>query len=379
MVNEAGFDVGHLGHSRLSEVLLAALPARGWEVEILGLSRPRSAFRLLVGGWPLLRRWDADLQQVRWHLVFGWLTRRAIMRRLAEGPEVDAILLHTQSVSFLLPRQEDVPVVLSADMGTRTFREYGLWRRPTVASRVAQRLTDAMEKRSIERHHATLAWSRWTRKTLPSDDNVVLWHPGIPRRAPSEVPKDPSRFLFVGGRFKDKGGYFLLQVLRPYLEKNEVCLDIVTKDEVDTDAPNVTVHRLDAGPALDQLFDRAGLMLLPSAGEGVPWVILEALRSGTPVMASDVGAIGELIEDDCGWVLDRQDSDAWRRSVDEHLARDEKAQQLVQDRCRARVAEHFDAESNTDLLDSILRTVIDSRDVAVDSGPHAARTSAVDS
>src|SRR3712207_8634750 len=51
-------------------------------------------------------------------------------------------------------------------------------------------------------------------------------------------------------------------------------------------------RKLGPGPELDDLFAQAGLLLLASVGEGVPWVVLEALRVGTPVMASDVGEIG---------------------------------------------------------------------------------------
>ncbi len=361
LVNEAAMGVGHLGHGRVTDVLLEVLPECGWEVETLQLEELGPTGRLATRGWPVLRRWDADLSQVRWHAAYGWTVRRRILQRLATGPEVDAVLVHTHSVAFFLPRRSDVPVVLSIDVGTRALRRYELWRRWTRATSVSQWITDRLEKRAIERHQATLAWTRWTKEGLPTQENVHVWHPGIlPSKAPAG-PGERRRLLFVGGRFEAKGGYFLLDVLAPLLRADRVQLDIVTQDDVTTDLPGVTVRRLSPGPELDDLFARAGLLLLASVGEGVPWVILEAFRVGTPVMASDVGANREAIGGECGWVLPLGDVSAWRSAVVEYLDLDETDRRALSDRCQSRVVEHFDAGVNADRLDVLLRGLLAGR------------------
>jgi glycosyltransferase involved in cell wall biosynthesis len=359
VVNEAGFDDSHLGHRKLNDVLMAGLGMHGWTVEYLEVPRPALVHRAAMMSWPLLRRWDADLQQLRWHVVMGWITRRRLLERLGRGPAVDIVLVHTHSIAFLIPSLDRPRVVLSADTGTRVFRKFELWRRRTRVSSFSEALTEALERRAIRRHDGVLAWSEWSRQSLPTSVGVTVWHPGLSDVAHRPSGKDPRRVLFVGGRFEAKGGHLLLEVLQPFLDSGRVLLDIVTQDEVAPEAPNVTVHRLGPGPELDRLFARAGLFMLPSAGDAVPWVVLEALRMGTPVMGSDVGAIGELIGEGCGWVLPPRDVAAWRAAVETYLSTNGSDASDRAQRCRASWSERFDVDVNAARLDELLRRILD--------------------
>ncbi len=50
--------------------------------------------------------------------------------------------------------------------------------------------------------------------------------------------------------------------------------------------------------------------------EGEPMIVVEALAAGTPVLASDVGGIPELLgHGSAGWLTKAGDVDAWRRSL----------------------------------------------------------------
>jgi glycosyltransferase involved in cell wall biosynthesis len=48
--------------------------------------------------------------------------------------------------------------------------------------------------------------------------------------------------------------------------------------------------------ALKEKIDACDVLLLPSLSEGMPTVILEAMARGLDVIASDVGAVRELVE-----------------------------------------------------------------------------------
>jgi len=63
------------------------------------------------------------------------------------------------------------------------------------------------------------------------------------------------------------------------------------------------------GRELADLFAGADLFVFPTHSEGFPNVILEAMTYGVPIIASDVGAIGEMIgagtDDPAGLLLER--------------------------------------------------------------------------
>lgn len=89
------------------------------------------------------------------------------------------------------------------------------------------------------------------------------------------------------------------------------------------------VGRLDP-EALRERYRRADALILMSEREGMPNVVLESLACGTPVLASRVGGIGELVDDgDAGELTDDRSAEAliraWQRlrerGIDRHAVR----------------------------------------------------------
>lgn len=83
---------------------------------------------------------------------------------------------------------------------------------------------------------------------------------------------------------------------------------------------------------LSAVWGALDLLLLPSANEGLPQAVVEALRGGVPVVASDVGGLAELVEHGKDGLLVPPDDDPGLAAALERLVRG--------DGFRARAARH---------------------------------------
>jgi glycosyltransferase involved in cell wall biosynthesis len=60
------------------------------------------------------------------------------------------------------------------------------------------------------------------------------------------------------------------------------------------------------------LYAESDALVLTSREEGVPLVILEAMASARPLVASKVGAIAEVLDPACGFLVETGKGEAWR-------------------------------------------------------------------
>ncbi|MBC9178595.1 glycosyltransferase [Pseudoroseomonas ludipueritiae] len=124
------------------------------------------------------------------------------------------------------------------------------------------------------------------------------------RRAMAQRPRrqGPLRALFLGRLDEQKGIDRLAQmILRT--QGHSVDWRVVGKAVVGDAAADLAAAGIAPEPAvmhpheLDRLYAWADVVVLPSRFEGVPLTILEAQRMGCTVIATDVGAVAEIIED----------------------------------------------------------------------------------
>jgi len=85
-----------------------------------------------------------------------------------------------------------------------------------------------------------------------------------------------------------------------------------------------------------ELYRRVRVLVLPSLTEGLPLAILEALACGTPVIASDVGSVSDVLQDgQNGFLLPKGDSRAVARAL---LNLEDLEGPRLSENCRASVA-----------------------------------------
>ena len=106
-----------------------------------------------------------------------------------------------------------------------------------------------------------------------------------------------------------------------------------------------------AHEALGEWFRTADVLCLPSHNEGVPNVVLEAMACGTPIVATRVGGIPEVVPEFAGLLIPLHDRQALASALIEACARDWD---------HARIATHasgFRWEDNVAQLEHILQYV----------------------
>jgi glycosyltransferase involved in cell wall biosynthesis len=219
------------------------------------------------------------------------------------------LFIHTQvSALFATKVMRSVPTVVSMDATPINYDSVG-----ESYGHSRQGVPVEWLKRRVNRHALTAAaaivtWSRWAAESVVGDygiqeGKVHVIRPGVNlqrfRPGSKGSAQEAVRILFVGGDFARKGGEDLLEAMHHLGDRAE--LDIVTASppaHIPPDLP-VRIH-LGLGHGSEELYDlyrRADVFALPSRSDCLPLVIGEALASGLPVVACNVGAVSEMVID----------------------------------------------------------------------------------
>jgi teichuronic acid biosynthesis glycosyltransferase TuaC len=89
----------------------------------------------------------------------------------------------------------------------------------------------------------------------------------------------------------------------------------------------------------------ADVLVLPSYGEGLPTVLVEAGSIGLPFIASAVGGIPELLAEDRGTVLPEVSAEAVGQALEGFVAERKRATEAAA-RMRAHVHAEYDVDTN---------------------------------
>jgi glycosyltransferase involved in cell wall biosynthesis len=179
----------------------------------------------------------------------------------------------------------------------------------------------------------------------------------------------PARLICVGRLGPEKGHQFLIEALGELKARGLEChLDVVgdgpLKDELKARTAalglggQVTFHGyVPYGPSLFNLYQQAGMLVLPSLTEGFPQVINESLCAGLPTIATAVGGIPAFLSDgDTALLVPPGDSSALAAAIERAIG-DQELRERLRRNGRALMADHT-LEANRARLMDILRNEV---------------------
>jgi glycosyltransferase involved in cell wall biosynthesis len=277
---------------------------------------------------------DAGLAMV--HLEersrFDWRILR-MYRRLMADPRVTCVQTHGYkptifvAIQRLFGRREPwIAFFHGRTSETRAVRIFD-----TVAIRCARLADRIVVVAASQRAH--FSGSERLRHIPNAVPVVESYRDGAPPRT-----SKPQHILYVGRLSPEKGVDLLVHAFyhlrarrpdarlriigdgpeRPALEGLIKALDLC-------DAVELLGHVLDAHP----FYADARVLCLPSRSEGMPNVVLEAIVSGVPVVATAVGDVAELVSVDVGQVVRPDDVPALTDALERELSMERSAEFIV--------------------------------------------------
>ena len=142
----------------------------------------------------------------------------------------------------------------------------------------------------------------------------VSWFPNVrPKTSRATSGEFRRKFVFLGHVKREKGIDLLLQAIKEINQPPGEFEFSIFGPLVNYFPPSgfeELFQRIHHGPlepnCIAETLSQHDVLLFPSIykNEGHPGVIIEALNVGLPIVASDIGGISEMIDDDCGILIE---------------------------------------------------------------------------
>ncbi len=173
-----------------------------------------------------------------------------------------------------------------------------------------------------------------------------------------EIHNGARRFVFVGRYSHRKGLHVLyeaIQRLSPDLKFEFHLVGDIPEANQCKDG-RLTYH----GPivnetAMKSLLRQMDVLVCPSLAEGVPTVVLEGMASGLAIIATDVGATKELVDESNGWLIPAGDAATLTRAILSATAQDDGGLRKLRQRSVEKVNPHLWSSVAVETVDGIGR------------------------
>lgn len=290
----------------------------------------------------------------------------AVVARLRrEGWRPDLLHAHvyyTGLVTALLKARYRVPSIVSEH--SSHFLQGTLGRPDLLRARAAFRLADLVCPVSVRLERAIADLGIKARfSVMPNTIDTTAFQPS------PFVAGGPIRMVAVGGLAPVKDMPNLISAVAAVkARRSNFALDIVGEgeDRCKCEAmvrelgleDAVSFHGYLPRPGIADLLRRGHFLVLPSAAETFGVVVLEALASGRPAVATDVGVAREVLGDTAGIVVPPRDSAALAVALDQMMDR---YQFYAPSVLASNVAARFGPDEMAQRWDQLYRSVCQAR------------------
>lgn len=372
------FVVSHdLSHNCLGRaVLLAQLIGRRHEVELIG-----PAFGPDV--WFPARR-CFDYRKVDGEIFLPQYTH--LYARLLDklkGKLTIAVKPRPTSFGLALMQREltKQPFILDIDddeLAMYDGQNWKEWDTKTLLRRPNSPLYTSMLKRLIPTADSITTATRTLQKKyggtyLPHVKDHELLDPDrfdkSAEREKRDLPTDEKLIVFAGSPREHKGLDLLLSAIRR-LERGDVRLMIVGAsndpgDKVEAELRQVggdRLYMLKQTPLeeLPAVLSMADLVVLPqrrtrAAQAQIPSKLFDAMSMALPIVATDVSDVAEILDGDCGRIVEPENDLALADAVAEILEAPEDAEAMGR-RARARLIENYSFDAFEDTIHQLIKS-----------------------
>jgi glycosyltransferase involved in cell wall biosynthesis len=249
--------------------------------------------------------------------------RSALARLRREGRKVGLLHAHVHRAAWtatIVGTAARLPVVVSEHSSEWVAPQLGAGalRRARISLRRADLVCPVSEylRERIEAHGIRADF-----QVVPNPVDTDLF-------APAPPTPGPTRMVAVGALKPEKGIPQLLEALGG-LGPTDFALDLVgdgpARAEYERLAGSlgleqrVVFHGQQPKPAVAALMRTADFLVLPSLGETFSVVVIEALACGLPVVATRVGGVPELVDEDAGLLVEPGSAEALRAGIERML------------------------------------------------------------
>ena len=277
------------------------------------------------------------------YFIYLWTMFRAFRKLVEEGFRPDVIHAHVYSAgvpAVLIGKRYGLPVVITEHStafprrlirGFEKLKAKFAFERADLVCPVSENLRRHIESYGI----------RTRFRVVPNVVDTSLFYPS--EENPKEGEGRKKRILLVALLSPVKGVPYLLEALARLRQKrDDFILDIVgdgpNRNEYEGQVQKlglqgiVRFHGLKTKPEVAEFMRRSDFFVLPSIWENLPCVLIEAMASGLPIVATKVGGIPEIINEKVGVLVAPKDVEALVKSIDYMLDhyRDYSAREIAQ-------------------------------------------------